>query len=234
MSREKDAEEGDRRGLVEEGSVCPPPDAVSKDSKAKSLTEAKWVAETAPSAVAIAPIALAASETASSDCLTTVKVCKSIISRRSFLLYSLFQSTDFPYIASVRESEDKIGNSAKSTRRDGTSSNASSSIGYDNSSYSSSNGKQKSTTAHGDANQSTARGKNVDESTHGNAMGTFAYSTHLNVMRLTYMFKFYLRETFTRTSGWQSSHTIDVLAAFLRVGHSSTITTTKKESARAS
>ena len=44
MSREKDAEEGDRRGLVEEGTVCPPDDA-NKTTKTTALTEAKWVTE---------------------------------------------------------------------------------------------------------------------------------------------------------------------------------------------
>ncbi|CAB0029300.1 unnamed protein product [Trichogramma brassicae] len=42
MSREKDAEEGDRRGLVEEGTACPL-DNADKNNKSKSLTEAKWV-----------------------------------------------------------------------------------------------------------------------------------------------------------------------------------------------
>ncbi|KAJ8668173.1 hypothetical protein QAD02_009836 [Eretmocerus hayati] len=41
MSREKDVEDGDRRGLVEEGTVCPKDD--SKINKSKLLTEAKWV-----------------------------------------------------------------------------------------------------------------------------------------------------------------------------------------------
>lgn len=47
MSREKDAEEGDRRGLVEEGTVCPP-DNTDKTTKTKDLTEAKWVSESVP------------------------------------------------------------------------------------------------------------------------------------------------------------------------------------------
>jgi receptor-type tyrosine-protein phosphatase R len=47
MSREKDAEEGDRRGLVEEGTVCPP-ENTNKTSKSKVLTEIKWVAESVP------------------------------------------------------------------------------------------------------------------------------------------------------------------------------------------
>ncbi|XP_058800822.1 tyrosine-protein phosphatase non-receptor type 5-like [Phymastichus coffea] len=67
MSREKDVEEGDRRGLVEEGSVCPPSDDINKISKAKSLTEAKWVSETAPA------ISVVASEATTSDSITTVK-----------------------------------------------------------------------------------------------------------------------------------------------------------------
>lgn len=44
MSREKDVEEGDRRGLVEEGTICPLEDA-EKSTKPKVLTEVKWVAE---------------------------------------------------------------------------------------------------------------------------------------------------------------------------------------------
>lgn len=51
MSREKDTEDGDRQGLVEEGTVSQP-DKLTKDTKGS--VEAKWVHETAakPSAAA--------------------------------------------------------------------------------------------------------------------------------------------------------------------------------------
>lgn len=42
MSREKDNENGDRHGLVEEGAICQP-DKSTKD--AKESVEAKWVHE---------------------------------------------------------------------------------------------------------------------------------------------------------------------------------------------
>lgn len=44
MSREKDTEDGDRQGLVEEGAICQP-DKLTKDTKGS--VEAKWVHEAA-------------------------------------------------------------------------------------------------------------------------------------------------------------------------------------------
>jgi len=44
MSREKDTEDGDRQGLVEDGAICQP-DKLTKD--AKGSVEAKWIHETA-------------------------------------------------------------------------------------------------------------------------------------------------------------------------------------------
>lgn len=67
MSREKDAEEGDRRGLVEEGTVCPPDDA-NKTTKTSGLTEAKWVPESVPE---ISAAASAIVVTTASDNITT-------------------------------------------------------------------------------------------------------------------------------------------------------------------
>lgn len=43
MSREKDTEDGDRQGLVEDGTICQP-DKLAKD--AKESVEAKWVHKT--------------------------------------------------------------------------------------------------------------------------------------------------------------------------------------------
>ncbi|XP_032454603.1 tyrosine-protein phosphatase non-receptor type 5 isoform X2 [Nasonia vitripennis] len=69
MSREKDAEEGDRRGLVEEGTVCPPDDA-NKTTKTKALTEAKWVPESVPE---ISAVVTAASENISTKFEKVIK-----------------------------------------------------------------------------------------------------------------------------------------------------------------
>jgi receptor-type tyrosine-protein phosphatase R len=44
MSREKDTEDGDRQGLVEDGAICQS-DKLTKD--AKGSVEAKWIHETA-------------------------------------------------------------------------------------------------------------------------------------------------------------------------------------------
>lgn len=45
MSREKDTEDGDRQGLVEECATCCPPDKLSKETKGP--VEAEWVHEAA-------------------------------------------------------------------------------------------------------------------------------------------------------------------------------------------
>lgn len=46
MSREKDTEEGDRRGLVEDGRIGSTPDDFNnKSSKTKNITEVEWVTD---------------------------------------------------------------------------------------------------------------------------------------------------------------------------------------------
>lgn len=79
MSREKDAEEGDRRSLVEEGTVCP--EDINKTSKTNILTEAKWVVESVPEKAAVASVSKAttvvAAETSSEK--VNVQVTKILI-----------------------------------------------------------------------------------------------------------------------------------------------------------
>lgn len=93
MSREKDVEEGDRRGLVEEGTICPLEDG-NKTTKTKALTEAKWVAEPVPETTTTSSATLvttATLATASSESVNTPKV-------KSYLLFILL----FEYFINIR------------------------------------------------------------------------------------------------------------------------------------
>lgn len=75
MSREKDVEEGDRRGLVEEGTTCPLENA-DKNLKAKVLTEVKWVADpvTETTKIARATVVTTATVAATAPEVVTTKV----------------------------------------------------------------------------------------------------------------------------------------------------------------